>query len=80
MSPILLVPAHPDPSSLNHALAEAVRRALEESGHTVEGRWLATTGSWPMAVSCWLLAVEQGLSRSQEAPATDKWLELTANG
>ena len=35
MSPILLVLAHPDPSSLNHALAEAVRRALEERGHTV---------------------------------------------
>lgn len=32
---ILLILAHPDPGSLNHALADVVRRTLEGTGHTV---------------------------------------------
>jgi NAD(P)H dehydrogenase (quinone) len=32
---ILLILAHPDPASLNHALADAVRITLEGAGHTV---------------------------------------------
>lgn len=32
---ILLVLAHPDPSSFNHAIADAVRQILENAGHTV---------------------------------------------
>jgi putative NADPH-quinone reductase len=33
--PISLILAHPDPASLNHALAQAARAALELNGHTV---------------------------------------------
>lgn len=32
---ILLILAHPDPSSLNHAIADAVRQVLEQQGSTV---------------------------------------------
>jgi NAD(P)H dehydrogenase (quinone) len=32
---ILVLLGHPDPTSFNHALARACRRALEEMGHTV---------------------------------------------
>ncbi|PKL60605.1 MAG: NAD(P)H dehydrogenase [Methanomicrobiales archaeon HGW-Methanomicrobiales-4] len=32
---ILLILAHPDPASLNHACADAVRRTLEGAGHTI---------------------------------------------
>lgn len=35
MMEILLILAHPDQSSLNHAIAMAVRQALEHEGHRV---------------------------------------------
>ena len=32
---ILLILAHPDPSSLNHAIASEIRSALTDAGHTI---------------------------------------------
>jgi len=32
---ILLILAHPHPASLNHALADGVRKTLQEAGHTI---------------------------------------------
>ena len=46
---ILLVLAHPDQASFNHALARSVRDALEEAGHEVSLRDLY---SEPLTLCC----------------------------
>jgi putative NADPH-quinone reductase len=45
---ILLILAHPDPNSFNHAIAAAARRALEENGHEVTFHDLCAEGFAPL--------------------------------
>jgi putative NADPH-quinone reductase len=45
---ILLILAHPDPNSFNHAIAAAARRTLEENGHEVTFHDLCAEGFAPL--------------------------------
>ena len=45
---ILLILAHPDPDSFNHAIATEIRKSLEETGHTVRYHDLYQEGFEPV--------------------------------
>lgn len=61
---VLIVYAHPNPASFNHALLDTAREALSLAGHEVQVKDLYADGFDPILTGNDLAGVEQGLLAS----------------